>query len=390
MRVLRVYHEGRDPAHRQRDRALVQAGAELLLVAPRVWPGADDVADDLVRIVGLPVMRQGDVNRHLYANAAVVGDLVQRFRPDVVDLHEEPFSSVVHQLLRVLPREQAVVGYTAQNVDKRFPPPFAQYERSALRRLDGLYPCSAQAASVAVGKGFRGAVQVLPLAPAAAFSPGQQTPPVDELRLLLVGRMVPEKGVRDAVRVLADAGPAATLTLVGDGPELGPARELAEQLGVADAVHTEAWAGAQALAEHYRRAHVVLVPSTATQTWAEQFGRVVVEAHAAGAVVVAYASGALPDVVGTAGVLVGEGDAAAMSAAVAHLRRSPEQWAALRDAGLGAVVTWGDVAAGQLGLYEQALAVAARRAGVRRGSPVRADRGGAVARYGPTARLGGV
>jgi len=71
------------------------------------------------------------------------------------------------------------------------------------------------------------------------------------------------------------------------------------------------WLDAQGLAKRYWRAHVVLAP---TRTWVEQFGRMVVEAQTAGAVVVGYASGALPEVVGQAGVLVPEGDVLALDA----------------------------------------------------------------------------
>lgn len=60
----------------------------------------------------------------------------------------------------------------------------------------------------------------------------------------------------------------------------------------------------------------------------------VVEAQAAGAVVVGYASGSLPEVVGDAGVLVAEGDVPALGRAVLELRRHPEQWKALRTKGL--------------------------------------------------------
>ena len=105
-------------------------------------------------------------------------------------------------MLRRVPPDLPVVGYTAQNIDKRFPPPFAQWERAALGRLDGLYPCSRQAASVAVGKGFRGAVTCCRCAPPAAITRrGASTLPAEPVRLLLVGRLVAEKGVLDAVRV---------------------------------------------------------------------------------------------------------------------------------------------------------------------------------------------
>ncbi|UZJ24974.1 glycosyltransferase [Rhodococcus antarcticus] len=359
MRVVRLYHSGRDEAHRERERALVAAGVDLTLVVPTAWPDAgsqDVLSPEPFPVVELDVLRAGDVNRHRLARPEQLAELVARLRPDVVDLHEEPFSAVVHQVLAALPGAQPVVAYMSQNLDKRFPPPFAQRERAALDRLQGLYPCSHQAASVAVGKGFAGRVAVLPLAPPASVVPGDQQPPGEALRLLLVGRLVPEKGVLDAVEVLAGLGAGATLTLVGSGPEAGRAQQRATELGVAGALTLLPWLGAAALAQEYARAHVLLAPSRSTATWVEQFGRMVVEAHAAGAVVVGYRSGALPEVVGAGGVLVPEGDVAALGAAMASLRADPVRWSVLRRTGLeqAARITWRDVAAGHLALYADA------------------------------------
>ena len=66
-----------------------------------------------------------------------------------------------------------------------------------------------------------------------------------------------------------------------------------------------------ALAAFYDGLDVLAVPSLTTPTWVEQFGRVAVEAMAAGVPVVASDSGALPDVVAEAGLLVPPGDATA-------------------------------------------------------------------------------
>ena len=76
MRVLRVYHSGRDPAHRARDRALVEAGVDLTLVVPSAWPdgGAQrQLSAEPFRIVELEVRRPGDVNRHRYADSRGAG-----------------------------------------------------------------------------------------------------------------------------------------------------------------------------------------------------------------------------------------------------------------------------------------------------------------------------
>jgi glycosyltransferase involved in cell wall biosynthesis len=204
--------------------------------------------------------------------------------------------------------------------------------------------------------------------------------------MLLVGRLVPEKGVLDAVRVLADLSQttATTLDIVGDGSEAEPARRLAARLGVADALTVRPWLGAAELAERYRHAHVVLAPSRATRTWVEQFGRMVVEAHAAGAVVAGYASGSLPEVVGDEGVLVSEGDQGALSAAIRQLCDDPDRWQKLRNSGLerAARSTWDDVARGALELYDEA-----RR--VRPGARVRAQRGVAAREWGLPATVAG-
>ena len=336
----------------------MRAGVDLTLIVPSSWPGPDELTDESFRVVEMPVRRPGDINRHTYADPRAIAELIAELAPDVIDVHEEPYSAAMHQVLGLLPTHQAVVAYTAQNIDKRFPPPFAGWERAALRRISGLYPCSSQAASVAVGKGFGGAVEVLPLAAPAAMTGGAQQlgGPLD---LLLVGRMVPEKGGRDAVRLLTDSRLThARLHLVGEGPELGPILRLAEDWGVSDRVAVSDWLGASALADRYRRAHIVLAPSRSTSSWVEQFGRMVVEAQACGAVVVGYASGALPEVIGEHGTTVAEGDQAALADAVHAIGTDPDRWQSLRAGGLqmAASRTWATVAQGQVGLYEQAIA----------------------------------
>lgn len=66
-------------------------------------------------------------------------------------------------------------------------------------------------------------------------------------------------------------------------------------------------------------ADVVVIPSTSTPTWREQYGRVAPEAMACGRAVVVSDSGALPELVGEAGVVVPEGDVPALRAAIAEL-----------------------------------------------------------------------
>jgi glycosyltransferase involved in cell wall biosynthesis len=366
-------------------------GVDVVLAMPADWPGAAEAPATDFPIVELPVTRAGDVNRHRYVSQADLAATVHTVESDLLDVHEEPFSVATRQWLAAAPSALPVVLYTAQNVDKRYPPPFSTYERRAYQRARGLYPCSWQAASVARGKGFRGLIDVIPLGyDPDLFRPGEQSADDDELVLALFGRFVPEKGILDAVRVLERLNSVrpARLVLVGSGPEEQRARDLAAARGLADRISIESWQSSEAVAELYRQAHVVLVPSTSTETWTEQFGRVIVEAHASGALVAGYGSGAIPEVALDAGVLVRPGEAIELADSIIEVMADSASYAAHRDRGfsLAATRTWARVAEAHANLYRRVLEQPPRRAAPR--SP-RERRRAAVAEFGPTAELRG-
>ncbi len=160
---------------------------------------------------------------------------------------------------------------------------------------------------------------------AIPFGPTASTPPY----LLFAGRMAPEKGVADALAIARRAGRRIVLTGgMYDAeyfehavlPRLAEMERagLAEYLG--QVPRERLWqlmAGAEA----------VLCPSH----WQEPFGLVPAEAQAAGAPVIGYAHGALPEIVaqGETGWLVAPGDLEAAAAAVDRL--SAISRAACRD-----------------------------------------------------------
>jgi glycosyltransferase involved in cell wall biosynthesis len=87
----------------------------------------------------------------------------------------------------------------------------------------------------------------------------------------------------------------------------------------------------------YQGARMLVLPS-----WHEGFGLPALEAMALGVPVVASSRGALPEVVGDAGVLVSPDDARGLAAAIEALLASPERRAQLSAAGMAraATFTW--------------------------------------------------
>lgn len=151
--------------------------------------------------------------------------------------------------------------------------------------------------------------------------------------LLFVGRLQPLKGVDTAIRALAhliDWGrlgrQEAALVIVGGGSgAAGPdephrLRELAQSLGIAQAVHFVAAQPHAALPGFYQAADVCLVPSHT-----ESFGLVALEAQACGAPVVGAAVGGLRSIVrhGQTGYLVQPGASAAFAERVWRVLSDP-------------------------------------------------------------------
>jgi glycosyltransferase involved in cell wall biosynthesis len=99
---------------------------------------------------------------------------------------------------------------------------------------------------------------------------------------------------------------------------------------------------------------VLLLPSRTTPRWKEQFGRVIIEAHACGTPVIGSDSGAIPDVIEEGGLVTPEQNPAELAKAICKLRNDPALVARMGDAGLRQVkrsYSWQQVAAQMRGIY---------------------------------------
>jgi D-inositol-3-phosphate glycosyltransferase len=141
------------------------------------------------------------------------------------------------------------------------------------------------------------------------------------------------------------------------GSEVGaPGRleGLAARLGLADSVRMEPPCPQRELADWYRAATLVLVPSHS-----ESFGLVALEAQACGRPVVAAAVGGLPTAVrdGYSGVLVDGHDPSVWARVLAELIASPRRRAQLSRGALAHAsgFGWPKTADGLIGVYSDAM-----------------------------------
>jgi glycosyltransferase involved in cell wall biosynthesis len=170
------------------------------------------------------------------------------------------------------------------------------------------------------------------LSPGIELDRFRSAPAVERTGVLFVGRLVPTKGADVLLRAIATlGGSAASLTIIGDGPERLRLQELGRELGVA--IRMPGNADRDAIAAAMRRAAVVVVPST----YPEPLGLVALEAMASGAIVVASGVGGLAESItdGVNGFLVKPGDPGVLAAAIERAVRvagDPAAGGAMREA----------------------------------------------------------
>lgn len=260
-----------------------------------------------------------------------------QFQPDVIHAEEEPDSLAALQLAlaRALfaPRAKLVL-HTWQNIHRRRAPHVEAVLAATLRAADAVLCANTDAQAILRQRGY---TRPTPLIPAVGvdtevFAPAPR-PAHPGLVLGFLGRLTPEKGLVTLFTALAGLPPEITLRVVGDGPQKADLLALAAQLNLQARMTFVPPRPPADLPAEYAQLDALVLPSLTTPVWKEQLGRVLLEAMACRVPVIGSSSGAIPEVIGEAGLIFPEGDAPALAAHIAELHRSPTRHAELAEHG---------------------------------------------------------
>ena len=136
----------------------------------------------------------------------------------------------------------------------------------------------------------------------------------------LARKIAAEKGVFDLVDAWARIEGTARLLFVGGGPDRARLESRIAELGLTSRVDFAGLVPRSEMAAYYGGMDALVIPSLSTPSWKEQFGVVLAEAMLMGVPVVGSNSGAIPEVIGDAGLIFPEGDVSALVTCLNVLR----------------------------------------------------------------------
>lgn len=187
------------------------------------------------------------------------------------------------------------------------------------------------------------------------FSPDEGTRREDNMILMVMSRDTIVKGLKYLLEALAELRKKHDLKLVVVGRTFGDGvtEKLMDRLGVTESVSFRNQISTEELIRLYRAATLVAVPSTY-----EGFGIPAAEAMSCGAPVVSTTAGALPEVVGDAGILVPPADSAALTEAIGGLIENHQRLKELSVLGRKRIIeqfSWKDAARKTADVYAEAV-----------------------------------
>jgi len=294
-------------------------------IAPRRWTdGLRTHTQELEQGEGYHFMPAGtfprdDIHRFMYWPLDLS---LRRIRPDIIHLEDEPDSLVALQSVlarRLLAPKAKLVLFTWQNIRRPRNQVVEKIARFVLRHVDHMIAGNSEAGDVLRMQRYAGPITILPQLGVDTETFCPQTPAEKpDFVAGYVGRFVPEKGLDTLIEAAACVD-GCHLLLLGGGPLQADLESLADSVGMKDRIRFMPAVPHHVVPRYLNAMDVLVLPSRTTANWKEQFGHVLIEAMACGTPVIGSDSGAIPEVIGPAGLVFPEDDVDALAGRLAQV-----------------------------------------------------------------------
>ena len=341
MRIVVVSHALVQEASRARWRRLAErSDVTVTLLVPARWTSSwfggsqvwrpKAVEDGRFRVIPVPLTSRGNWYRYLFRS---LDAHLRELRPDVLFVVQEELTLVLQQMLvyrRIWAPAAKLVFFSWNNLGVP--------SRSRLARLfwsrvaagaDAAVAGSTEIRRVLQRAGFRKPIHIQTEIgiDEEKFRPDERSRCATRSELGLQGfvigfsgRLVDEKGVLDLADALAGLSGDWTALFVGDGALRTELEARAQAGGWRNRLRITGLVEVEAMPSLMRAMDCLVLPSRTTGSWKEQFGLVLAQAMACGTPVIGSSSGAIPEVIGDAGMVFPEGEAGVLRDRIERLR----------------------------------------------------------------------
>ncbi|MDD3628146.1 MAG: glycosyltransferase family 4 protein [bacterium] len=321
MKILFVKHDGVLKSNRRYLEILSErTDWEIHLISPEYWYEPSfrkkfyfESSDD--SIIKHPV--KSFFARHpifFKYNSKQLTNEIKEINPEVVFISNDPYAISAYQAIKGL-RDKKIIIYGIQNIKKYIPFPFSSIYRHNLKYCDYFLGCNTATLKINQDWGFKGPVDYLPIGiDREHFKKKTNYSLPDIPRIGFVGRVEEIKGIKYLIRALNILEFKVKLTVIGEGSQLNWIKENVNKNKIELII--KSFVSHNKMPEEYLNLDLLIVPSITIWRWKEQFGRVLVEAMASGVPVIGSDSGAIPDVLGDAGIIVKERNAEDINRAI--------------------------------------------------------------------------
>ncbi len=308
-----------------------------------------------------PLWLNGHHHTHFWPGLA---RRVRELRPDLVHADEESFNLATFEAVWLAQRSGAAsVFYNWANIYKDYPPPFNLFEKYNFKWAGGALAGGTEASEILRKRGYSGLIELCPqfgvdLAVTRHTDPPSGFARSDRFTIGYFGRLVEEKGLDTLVEACARLKGDWRLVFMGQGAAQAGLEAQVARLKLGPCVEFYPMVPSTAVAAYMSGLDVFVLPSVTKPNWKEQFGRVLIEAMACQVPVIGSNSGEIPHVIGEAGLIFPEKNAAALATQLQKLSDDTTLRSELAFKGLARVAahfTQREIARKHLKLYQAAL-----------------------------------
>jgi len=370
MRILVASHTYIVDINREKFKILanLKPDIEVTIVVPRRWkPGGvqnqtietEFYQEGSFKIV--PISNLSQNNQGLLTFGTDIIKLLQEFQPQIIQVEQGSKSLAYTQLIilnKLLKLQAKNILFTWWNLPYQLKWPVSVLENCNLQHTDGIIAGNLDGSKILRQRGYTGAIKVMPQlgVDETLFYPTSKDADLSrrfgikptDFVVGFVGRFVEEKGLLTLAEALAGLKQLPwKWLLVGQGKLRSHLEEKCIEWGISDRIIWVESVSHEAIPPYINLMNCLVLPSQTsykfktltTVGWKEQFGHVLIEAMACKIPVIGSDCGEIPHVIGDAGLVFPEGNAAVLRDCLRQLMERRELAADLGDRGYHRAMT---------------------------------------------------